>query len=139
MRWSMSYGSFGSLPAKTSIDARVGSLRARARSLPQRDFDGFVGNFNLNWAVTCQDTRCPGWARDLVNFQLAPGSFQNSPYFEPVFRQLTRLQTGFSLPRYGRLRKRLRCACATTTSCGIIWGQSSRYRVEIVPIPSTRA
>jgi exopolysaccharide biosynthesis operon protein EpsL len=67
---------------KTSIDARVGHLARHHAHFPQRDFDGFVGNFNLNWAVTGQTRITAGWTRDLFNFQLAPGQFQNSPFFD---------------------------------------------------------
>ncbi|SFH17669.1 exopolysaccharide biosynthesis operon protein EpsL [Nitrosospira sp. Nsp14] len=68
---------------KTSIDARVGHFARHHAHFPQRDFDGFVGNFNLNWAVTGQTRITAGWARDLFNFQVAPGQFQNSPFFDP--------------------------------------------------------
>jgi exopolysaccharide biosynthesis operon protein EpsL len=67
---------------KTSIDARAGHFARHHAHFPQRDFDGFVGNFNLNWAVTGQTRITAGWARDLFNFQVAPGQFQNSPFFD---------------------------------------------------------
>jgi hypothetical protein len=68
---------------KTSIDARVGHLARTHPHFPQRDFDGFVGNFNLNWAVTGKTRITAGWARDLLNLQTQPGAFQGSPFFQP--------------------------------------------------------
>jgi exopolysaccharide biosynthesis operon protein EpsL len=68
---------------KTSIDARVGHLARRHAHFPERDFEGFVGNFNLNWAVTGKTRVVAGWARDLLNFQLAPNTFVGSPFFQP--------------------------------------------------------
>jgi exopolysaccharide biosynthesis operon protein EpsL len=67
---------------KTSIDGRVGHLARNHAHFPQRDFDGFVGNLNLNWGVTAKTRVLIGWARDLVNFQLAPGQFAGSPIFQ---------------------------------------------------------
>jgi exopolysaccharide biosynthesis operon protein EpsL len=67
---------------KTSVDGRVGYFARKHDHFPQRDFEGFVGNMNLNWAVTGKTRITTGWARDLANFQLAPGSFNfpNSPF-----------------------------------------------------------
>ncbi len=82
-RWSMSCGSCGPLLERRRSTRRVGHFARHHAHFPQRDFDGFVGNFNLNWAVTGQTRITAGWARDLFNFQVAPGQFQNSPFFEP--------------------------------------------------------
>ena len=71
---------------KASIDARAGHYAREHAHFPQRDFDGFVGNFNLNWAVTSKTRVVLGWARDLANLQIAPGSFQNSPFYRAIFR-----------------------------------------------------
>jgi hypothetical protein len=68
---------------KTSIDARVGHLARHHAHFPERDFEGFVGNFNLNWAATGKTRVVAGWARDLLNFQLAPNTFVGSPFFQP--------------------------------------------------------
>jgi exopolysaccharide biosynthesis operon protein EpsL len=56
---------------KTSIDARVGHFERKHAHFSQRDFSGFVGNFNVNWAVTAKTRVTAGWARDLSNFQTA--------------------------------------------------------------------
>ncbi|MDQ3185481.1 MAG: putative exosortase B-associated extracellular polysaccharide biosynthesis transporter EpsL [Pseudomonadota bacterium] len=57
---------------KTSIDARAAYLARDHAHFPQRDFSGFVGNFNVNWAATGKIRVNAGWARDLSNFQTAP-------------------------------------------------------------------
>ncbi len=83
---------------KASIDARAGHYSREHTHIPQRDFDGFVGNFNLNWAVTSKTRVLLGWARDLGNMQLAPGSFRNSPYFEPFSASFTATNRAFVAP-----------------------------------------
>jgi hypothetical protein len=60
----------------------VGHLARKHAHFSERNFEGFVGNFNLNWAVTGKTRITAGWARNLTNFQLAPGSF-SSP--DPLF------------------------------------------------------
>ncbi|MBA4142640.1 MAG: putative exosortase B-associated extracellular polysaccharide biosynthesis transporter EpsL [Nitrosospira sp.] len=67
---------------KASIDARAGYFTRKHAHFPQRDFDGFVGNLNLNWAVTEKTRITASWARNLGNFQTAPNSFLNSPFFD---------------------------------------------------------
>lgn len=54
---------------KSSIDARAGYFERTHAHFSQRDFAGFVGNFNLNWAITSKTHLSGGWARDLANFQ----------------------------------------------------------------------
>ena len=84
---------------KASIDARAGHYARDHTHIPQRDFDGFVGNFNLNWAVTSKTRVVLGWARDLGNMQLAPGSFQNSPLLSSHFPlAMFLVQPGFLCP-----------------------------------------
>ena len=56
---------------KASIDARVGYLERKHAHFSQRDFSGFVGNFNFNWAVTGKTRITASWARDLSNSQTA--------------------------------------------------------------------
>jgi exopolysaccharide biosynthesis operon protein EpsL len=60
---------------KTAIDARVGYFLRDHVHFPQRDFEGFVGNFNVNWAPTGKTRVTAGWARQLGNFQTAPIAF----------------------------------------------------------------
>jgi exopolysaccharide biosynthesis operon protein EpsL len=83
---------------KSSIDARVGHYARKHPHIPVRDFDGFVGNFNLNWAVTSKTRAVLGWSRDLSNFQLAPGSFQGSPYYEPFSTSYVSMNRVFFAP-----------------------------------------
>ena len=83
---------------KSSIDARVGHFARKHPHFPERDFDGFVGNFNLNWAVTGKTRIVAGWARDLANFQTAPGSFQNSPYYQPFSASYVSIDRLFLAP-----------------------------------------
>jgi exopolysaccharide biosynthesis operon protein EpsL len=83
---------------KASIDGRVGHFARHHSHFPQRDFDGFVGNLNLNWAVTGKTRVLLGWARDLANFQLAPGSFQGSPYFQPFSTSYVSVHRVFIAP-----------------------------------------
>jgi exopolysaccharide biosynthesis operon protein EpsL len=71
------------MTGKTSIDGRVGHLARNHPHFPERNFDGFVGNLNVNWDVTGKTRIVAGWARDLNNFQLAPGTFQGSLFFQP--------------------------------------------------------
>jgi exopolysaccharide biosynthesis operon protein EpsL len=56
---------------KTSINARIGHLARKHAHFSQRDFSGFVGNFDINWAVTAKTRITAAWARDLANFQTA--------------------------------------------------------------------
>jgi exopolysaccharide biosynthesis operon protein EpsL len=54
---------------KTSIDARAGHLQRKHDNFSERDFSGFVGNFNLNYAMTGKTRFTASWARTLGNFQ----------------------------------------------------------------------
>ena len=56
---------------KTSIDARVGYLERKHVHFAQRDFAGFVGHFNYNWAITSKTRVTASWGRDLFNSQTA--------------------------------------------------------------------
>lgn len=62
------------ITGKTSIEARAAHLERKHDHFPQRDFSGFVGNFNLNWAITGNTRLTAGWAQDLANFQTAAGN-----------------------------------------------------------------
>lgn len=66
---------------KASIDARAGHLERKHQHFPQRDFAGFVGNFNLIWAVTGKTRLNAGWTRKISNFQTAASAFLH-PIFE---------------------------------------------------------
>jgi len=83
---------------KSSIDARVGHFARKHPHFPERDFDGFVGNFNLNWAVTSKTRAVLGWARDLANFQTAPGSFQNNPFYQQFSSSYVSINRVFLAP-----------------------------------------
>jgi exopolysaccharide biosynthesis operon protein EpsL len=65
---------------KASIDARAGYLRREHVHFPQRDFAGFVGNFNLNWAITSKTRITASWARQLSNYQTAAFAFQHPAF-----------------------------------------------------------
>ena len=56
---------------KASIDTRIGYLERKHAHFAQRDFAGFVGNFNFNWAITAKTRIIASWARDLANSQTA--------------------------------------------------------------------
>jgi exopolysaccharide biosynthesis operon protein EpsL len=58
--------------AATTMEARVGYFQRTHAHFSERDFSGFVGNFNVNWAVTAKTSINAGWARDLANFQTSP-------------------------------------------------------------------
>ncbi len=64
--------------AKSSIEGRAGYLQREHAHFPQRDFNGFVGNFNLNWAITEKTRLMASWSHDLINFQTA-ADFQLNP------------------------------------------------------------
>jgi len=69
---------------KTSIDARAAHFERKHAHFPQRDFSGFVGNFNLNWAITGKTRLTASWSHDLSNFQipaLDPGLLANFQRF----------------------------------------------------------
>lgn len=66
---------------KTSIDARAAYLKREHEHFSQRDFAGFVGNFNLNWAITGKTRVIASWARQLSNYQTAGFAFRH-PAFE---------------------------------------------------------
>ena len=82
----MSCGLFGPLRERPRLTHASGITRVHHAHFPQRDFDGFVGNFNLNWAVTGKTRIAAGWARDLFNFQLAPGQISEFAFLPAVFR-----------------------------------------------------
>lgn len=63
---------------KASIEGRIGYLDRDHAHFPQRDFAGFVGDFNLNWAMTGKIRLTGGWSRQLFNYQTAPFAFQHS-------------------------------------------------------------
>jgi exopolysaccharide biosynthesis operon protein EpsL len=57
------------ITGKSSIEARVGHLARRHAHFHQRDFSGFVGNFNFNWDVTSKTRIAASWSHDLANWQ----------------------------------------------------------------------
>lgn len=65
---------------KVSIDARAGYLKREHAHFHQRDFAGFVGHFNLNWAVTSKTHVTASWARRLSNYQTAAFAFQHPAF-----------------------------------------------------------
>ncbi len=69
--------------AKVAVDARAGYLKRKHAHFSQRDFDGFVGNFNFNWAITDKTRLMTGWSHDLSNFQTG-ANFQLNP---AIFQQ----------------------------------------------------
>jgi hypothetical protein len=68
---------------KTSIDARAGHLQRKHDNFSQRDFSGFVGNFNLNYAMTGKTRFTASWARTLGNFQTAA----DNPGLNSIFQE----------------------------------------------------
>ncbi len=70
------------ITGKTSINAAVGHFERNHAHFPQRDFSGFVGNFNLDWAATGKIRVTSGWVRDLSNFQTAANFLLPNPIFE---------------------------------------------------------
>jgi exopolysaccharide biosynthesis operon protein EpsL len=68
---------------KTSIDARAGHLQRKHDNYSERDFSGFVGNFNLNYAMTGKTRLTASWARTLNNYQTgADSSGLNTTFFQ---------------------------------------------------------
>lgn len=63
------------ITGKTSIDARAAHLERKHANFSQRDFSGFIGNFNFNWAITGNTRLTASWARTLGNFQTALNNF----------------------------------------------------------------
>ena len=70
------------ITGKASIEGRVGHLDRSHVHFPQRDFAGFVGDFNINWAVTSKTRLTAGWSRQLSNYQTTPFAFQQNSIFE---------------------------------------------------------
>jgi predicted porin len=70
---------------KTSIDARAGHLQRKHDNFSERDFSGFVGNFNLNYAMTGKTRFTASWARTLGNFQTGAttSGLSSNPVFDP--------------------------------------------------------
>lgn len=68
---------------KTSIDARAGHLQRNHNNFSQRDFSGFVGYFNLNYAMTGKTRLAASWARTLGNFQTAADGSGFNTIFDP--------------------------------------------------------
>ena len=66
---------------KASIDTRIGYLERKHEHFAQRDFAGFVGNFNFNWAITGKTRIMASWVRDLANSQTA--TIFSLPGFSP--------------------------------------------------------
>lgn len=59
------------ITSKSSIEARAGHFARTHAHFSQRDFSGFVGNFNFNWAITGKTRVTASWSHDLSNFQTA--------------------------------------------------------------------
>lgn len=59
------------MTGKISIDAKGAHLSRKHDHFPQRDFSGFIGNFDFNWEVTSKTRVTASWARELTNFQTA--------------------------------------------------------------------
>ena len=68
---------------KTSIDARAAHIERKHTNFSQRDFSGFIGNFNLNWAITGNTRLTASWARELGNFQTALNNAGQLSSFQP--------------------------------------------------------
>jgi exopolysaccharide biosynthesis operon protein EpsL len=76
---------------KTSINARVGHFARKHAHFAQRDFSGFVGNFDFNWAITAKTRITAAWARDLANFQTASNFlFQDFAQFSSSYATTNR-------------------------------------------------
>lgn len=69
------------ITGRASIDARAGYLSRKHAHFSQRDFAGFVGNFNLNWAITGKMRVNASWTRQLSNYQTSAFAFLN-PNFQ---------------------------------------------------------
>ena len=69
------------ITGKASIDTRIGYLDRKHAHFAQRDFAGFVGNFNFNWAITGKTRIMASWVRDISNSQTA--TIFNLPGFGP--------------------------------------------------------
>jgi exopolysaccharide biosynthesis operon protein EpsL len=69
------------ITGKASIDTRIGYLERKHAHFAQRDFAGFVGNFNFNWGITSKTRVTASWARSLANSQTA--SIFSVPGFAP--------------------------------------------------------
>lgn len=66
---------------KTSIDTRIGYLERKHAHFAQRNYAGFVANFNFNWAITSKTRLTASWRRDISNSQTA--SAFRLPGFDP--------------------------------------------------------
>jgi exopolysaccharide biosynthesis operon protein EpsL len=74
------------ITGKTSIEGRVGYLERKYPHFSQRNFAGFVGNFDFNWAATSKTRITASWARNLFNSQTPsrPGDLLlNTTFFQP--------------------------------------------------------
>jgi exopolysaccharide biosynthesis operon protein EpsL len=60
---------------KTSVAARLAWLERTHANFSQRDYSGWVGNFDLNWGITGKTRLSTGYARELANFVQASSSY----------------------------------------------------------------
>lgn len=67
---------------KTSIDARVGHFERKHAHFSERNFAGFIGHLNVNWAITSKTRVTASWAREISNFQTAANFQLSSSLFQ---------------------------------------------------------
>lgn len=101
------------ITGKTTIDTRVAHFERKHANYAARDYDGMIGNLNLNWEITGKTRLTASWAHELASFQSASSSYSTtdhitlSPYWQ------FSAKTGLRL-RYDYARRDYRGAIAAT-------------------------
>ena len=57
------------ITGKTSIDGRLAHFKRKHAHFAERDFDGAVGNINVNWQISAKSFLTVGVARELSSYQ----------------------------------------------------------------------
>lgn len=81
---------------KTSIDTRIAYLDRKHDHFSQRNFAGFIGNFDFNWNITSKIRFTASWTRSLSNFQTA-SNFQLTQ-FQPFSSSYAATDRFFVMP-----------------------------------------
>lgn len=74
--------------ARTTLDARVGRVSRKHDTDGERNFDGLVGNANVNWVYSPKTQVSFGFARDLGSYEVAGGGEVRGwrVFIEPVWK-----------------------------------------------------
>lgn len=90
------------ITAKTRIDARIAHLDRHHDHYDERDYDGTIGNFSVNWDVTAKTRVTATASRELSSYQTVYSSyietdrFVVSPYWQITAKTALRMRYDYA-------------------------------------------